>query len=79
MVNNAQDKKAVKIIQIVAEKYMMIHPIDLGTIVYDRQLYNLVSEMIPLTRISQLSDLVANVYEIALKLITECASPAEAG
>jgi flagellar biosynthesis protein FlhG len=71
MVINPQDKKAGKIIQIVAEKYMMIHPTDLGAIVYDKQLYNLVSEMTPLTRLFQSSDVFANAYDIVMKLVAE--------
>jgi flagellar biosynthesis protein FlhG len=71
MVINPQDKKAGKIIQIVAEKYMMIHPTDLGAIVYDKQLYNLVSEMTPLTRLFQSSDVFANAYDIVMQLVAE--------
>jgi flagellar biosynthesis protein FlhG len=71
MAVNPQDQEAGKIIQRVAEKYLMIHPIDRGAIVYDRQLYNLVSEMAPITRLFQSSQAFAHGYDIAMKLMAE--------
>ena len=71
MAVNPQDQEAGKIIQRVAEKYLMIHPIDRGAIVYDRQLYNLVSEMTPITRLFQSSQAFAHGYDIAMKLMAE--------
>ena len=71
MAVNPQDQEAGKIIQRVAEKYLTIHPIDRGAIVYDRQLYNLVSEMAPITRLFQSSQAFAHGYDIAMKLMAE--------
>jgi len=71
MAVHPQDQEAGKIIQRVAEKYLMIHPIDRGAIVYDRQLYNLVSEMAPITRLFQSSQAFAHGYDIAMKLMAE--------
>lgn len=71
MVNGPKDRNAGKVIQLVAEKYLMIHPVDLGGIVYDKQLNHIISEMMPLTKLLQSSDAFANVYEIAMKLVAE--------
>jgi flagellar biosynthesis protein FlhG len=71
MAVNPQDQEAGKIIQRVAEKYLMIHPIDRGAITYDKQLYNLVSEMAPITRLFQSSQAFAHGYDIAMKLMAE--------
>ena len=71
MVNGPKDRNAGKVIQLVAEKYLMIHPVDLGGIVYDKQLNSVISEMMPLTSLLQSSDAFANVYEIAMKLVAE--------
>lgn len=71
MVNGPKDRNAGKVIQQVAEKYLMIHPVDLGGIVYDKQLNSIISEMMPLTKLLQSSDAYANVYDIAMKLVAE--------
>ena len=71
MAVHPQDQEAGKIIQRVAEKYLMIHPIDRGAITYDKQLYNLVSEMAPITRLFQSSQAFAHGYDIAMKLMAE--------
>jgi flagellar biosynthesis protein FlhG len=71
MAVHPQDKEAGKIIQRVAEKYLMIHPIDRGAITYDKQLYNMVSEMAPITRLFQSSQAFAHGYDIAMKLMAE--------
>ena len=71
MAVHPQDQEAGKIIQRVAEKYLMIHPIDRGAITYDKQLYNLVSEMTPITRLFQSSQAFAHGYDIAMKLMAE--------
>jgi hypothetical protein len=55
----------------VAEKYLMIHPVDLGSIVYDRHLNGLITEMKSLTGLNQSSDAFTNVYQIAMKLVSE--------
>ena len=71
MAVHPQDKEAGKIIQRVAEKYLMIHPVDRGAIAYDKQLYNMVSEMAPITRLFQSSQAFAHGYDIAMKLMAE--------
>ena len=71
MAVHPQDQEAGKIIQRVAEKYLMIHPIDRGAIIYDKQLYTVVSEMAPITRLFQSSQAFAHGYDIAMKLIAE--------
>jgi len=69
MVTNPKDKNASRVIELVAEKYLMIQPANMGGVVYDRQINTVVSEMIPLTSLVQSSDAFANVYEIAMKLM----------
>ncbi len=69
MVTNPKDKNASRVIELVAEKYLMIQPANLGGVVYDRQINTVVSEMIPLTSLVQSSDAFANVYEITMKLM----------
>jgi flagellar biosynthesis protein FlhG len=71
MVTGPKDRNAGKVIQMVAEKYLMIHPVDLGSIVYDRHLNGLITEMKSLTGLNQSSDAFANVYQIAMKLVSE--------
>lgn len=71
MVNGPKDRNAGRVIQLVAEKYLTIHPVDLGGIVYDKQLNSVITEMMPLTRLLQSSEAFANVYEIAMKLVAE--------
>jgi flagellar biosynthesis protein FlhG len=71
MVNGPKDRNAGKVIQLVAEKYLMINPVDLGGIVYDKHLNGLITEMKSLTGLNQSSDAFANVYQIAMKLISE--------
>ena len=69
MVRNQKDRNAGSIIQLVSEKYLMIHPMDLGGIVYDNQLNTLVSGMTPLTAIDQSSEAFAGMYDITTKLL----------
>ncbi|MEA1935384.1 MAG: P-loop NTPase [Thermodesulfobacteriota bacterium] len=69
MVENPTDKNAGRIIKLVAEKYLMIHPVDLGGVAYDRRIYTMVSGMIPLTKLEQSSEAVASAYEIVVKLL----------
>jgi flagellar biosynthesis protein FlhG len=69
MVNNPKDKHSGRVIQLVAEKYLMIHPVNIGSIVFDKQLNKVVTDMIPITKLVQSSDAFASVYEIALKLM----------
>lgn len=69
MAKNARDKNAGRIIQLVSEKYLMIQPVDAGSIVYDRQVEKMISGMISLTELDQSSEAVACAYEIAMKLV----------
>jgi len=70
MVRNQKDKNAGSIIQLVSEKYLMIKPIDLGGIVYDNQLNNLVSSMAPLAEIDPSNEAFVGMYDITTKLIS---------
>ena len=70
MVRNQKDKNAGSIIQLVSEKYLMIKPIDLGGIVYDNQLNNLVSSMAPLAEIDPSNEAFVVMYDITTKLIS---------
>ena len=69
MITNPKDKNAGRIIQIVAEKYLMIHPTNLGGVVFDKQLHNIITEMIPLTTLVKSSEAFASVYDLVMKLI----------
>jgi flagellar biosynthesis protein FlhG len=69
MIENPIDKNAGQIIKLVAEKYLMIHPVNLGGVVYDRRIYRMVSGMIPLTKLEQSSQARASAYEIVEKLL----------
>jgi len=71
MVENPVDKNIGRIIQVVAEKYLMIHPTYLGGIVYDKQIHETISEMVPLTRLDQSSEALACAYEIVVKLLQD--------
>jgi MinD-like ATPase involved in chromosome partitioning or flagellar assembly len=69
MVRGAKEKNAGRIIKIVAEKYLMIPAIELGSIVYDKRIDAMVSGMVPLTKLNKSSEAVACAYEIATKLV----------
>jgi hypothetical protein len=69
MVKDPREKNAGRIVQLVAEKYLMLHPVDYGSVAYDQQIYSMVSRMVPLTELSQSSDALACAYEIATRLI----------
>jgi len=69
MVVNSEDKNAGRVIQLVSEKYLMINPSDLGSVVYDKQISSLVSRMVPLTSLDKTCDALASVYEIAAKIL----------
>jgi len=70
MVRNQKDKNAGSIIQLVSEKYLMIKPINLGGVVYDNQLNNLVSSMAPLAEIDPSNEAFVGMYDITTKLIS---------
>ena len=69
MVKDAREETAGRIINIVAEKYLTIHSSELGSVVYDKQIEKMVSEMVPLTRLDHSSEAFACTYNIAVKLI----------
>ncbi len=69
MVTNSNDKNAGRVIQLVSEKYLMIHPHNLGGVAYDKQINQMVSDMVPITRLGQSSDAFANTYDITMKLL----------
>lgn len=69
MVRDPKEKNAGRIIQLVAEKYLMLNTMDYGSVVYDKQIYSMVSGMAPLTGLGQSSDAFANVYGVATKLL----------
>ena len=69
MIRTNRDKGAGRVIQMVADKYLMIHSVDLGSIVYDQNLYSMVTDMHPLTNLIQSSDTLASVYGMAMTLL----------
>jgi flagellar biosynthesis protein FlhG len=69
MARDFRDKNAGRIIRLVSEKYLMIHPVDVGSVVYDKQIEKMISGMVSLTHLDQSSEAVACVYEIATKLM----------
>ena len=69
MTRDVNEKNAGRIIKLVAEKYLMIEAIDLGAVVFDKQIDSMVSRMVPLTELDQSSDALGCVYDIAAKLI----------
>jgi flagellar biosynthesis protein FlhG len=71
MAREKRDKGAGRVIQMVAEKYLMIHPVDMGSIVYDQKLYATVTEMIPLTSLIRSSEAFASVYGMAMTLLRD--------
>ena len=71
MTNTNRDKRASGVIQMVADKYLMIHSVDLGGIVYDQKLYATVTDMLPLTSLIQSSDAFASVYSMAMTLLRD--------
>lgn len=71
MVNDDKEKNAGRIVQIVAEKYLMIQSTDLGSVSHDRQIFSMVSDMAPLINLDQSSQAFANTYEIVTKLLKD--------
>jgi flagellar biosynthesis protein FlhG len=69
MVMDSKDRNASRIIQVVAEKYLMIQPTILGSVAYDRQIHTMVTNMVPLAQIDRSSEAFANLYDIVTKLI----------
>ncbi|MBW2557535.1 MAG: P-loop NTPase [Deltaproteobacteria bacterium] len=69
MVTNNNDKNAGRVIQLVSEKYLMVHPRNLDSVAYDKQINQMVSSMVPITTLGQSSDAFANLYDITMKLL----------
>ncbi len=69
MVVNSNDKNAGRVIQLVSEKYLMIYPRNFGGIAFDKQINQMVTDMVPLTKLVQSSDAFANTYDITMKMI----------
>ena len=69
MVTNSTDKNAGRVIQLVSEKYLMIYPQNYGGVAFDKQINQLVSDMVPITKLMQSSDAFANTYDITMKLL----------
>jgi flagellar biosynthesis protein FlhG len=69
MVKDNKEKDAGRIVQIVAEKYLMIQSTNLGTVSHDRQISSMVSDMVSLLKLDQSSHAFTNIYEIATKLL----------
>ena len=69
MTKSPRDREAGRIIQLVSEKYLMIHPTVLGSIMRDNQVDNMISGMAPLTTIDRSSEAIAGVYNIVADLI----------
>ena len=69
MVTNNNDKNAGRVIQLVSEKYLMVHPRNLDSVAYDKQISQMVSNMVPITSLGQSSDAFANLYDITMKLL----------
>ena len=69
MVTNNSDKNAGRVIQLVSEKYLMVHPRNLDSVAYDKQISQMVSNMVPITSLGQSSDAFANLYDITMKLL----------
>ncbi len=71
MIKDNKEKNAGRIVQIVAEKYLMIQSTNLGSVSYDRQIFSMVSDMVSLLKLEQSSHASANIYEILTKLLGE--------
>ena len=68
-VKDNKEKNANRIIQIVAERYLMIQSIALGSVSYDRQIFRMISDMLPLIQIDESSQAFSNIYEITTNLL----------
>lgn len=71
MTRGAKEKSVGRVIQIVAENYLMVHIRDLGSVVYDHRIPEMVSNMAPLSRLGLSSKAFVNMYEIVVKMMNE--------
>ena len=69
MVRDNKGKNAGRIVQIVAEKYLMIQSTNLGSVSHDRHIFSMVSDMVSLIKLDQSSHAFANIYEIVTRLL----------
>ena len=73
MAKDQRDNNAGKIVQLVAEKYLAIHAIDLGSVAYDPTVDTMVCQMTPLSELSVNSPARADAAQL-LKRLTEGAT-----
>jgi hypothetical protein len=71
MTREPKEKSVGRVIQIVAENYLMVHLNDLGSVVYDHRIPEMVSNMVPLSRLGLSSEAFVNMYEIVVKMMEE--------
>ena len=71
MVKDNKKKNAGRIVQIIAEKYLMIQSTNLGSVSHDMQIFSMVSNMASLIKLDQSSHAFANIYEIVTKLLRD--------
>jgi len=69
MIKDNKEKNAGRIVQIVAEKYLMIQSTNLGSVSHDTQISSMVSDMVSLITLDQSSHAFGNIYEIVTKLL----------
>jgi flagellar biosynthesis protein FlhG len=67
-IRNHKDQDAARIIQLISEKYLMIHPVFAGGIAYDQKINAMVSRMVPLTRIDASNDALKSIADISARL-----------
>jgi flagellar biosynthesis protein FlhG len=67
-IRNHKDQDAARIIQLISEKYLMIHPVFAGGVAYDQHINAMVSRMVPLTRVNASTDAFKSVENISEKL-----------
>jgi flagellar biosynthesis protein FlhG len=70
MVREPNDKNAGNIVHLVAEKYLAVQSENLGVIPYERQIEKMVSEMIPLTKLSQSSEVFVSIHDIVSRILS---------
>ena len=70
MVREPNDKNAGNIVHLVAEKYLAVQTENLGVIPYERQIEKMVSEMTPLIKLSQSSEVFVSVHDIVSRILS---------
>ncbi|MBW2067082.1 MAG: P-loop NTPase [Deltaproteobacteria bacterium] len=69
MARDSRDKNMGNVVGGVAENYLMLEMTNLGGVAYDEKILQMVSGMIPLTRMGLSSEAFRNTYDIVAKLI----------